>query len=324
MLGDRQPAALGGVGFGAVGVEPLQVVVHHLGQLRVRAGGGDLGQRRVDRRPGRRPARRRRPGAPARVTGAITATCSAVTRPSANAAATAGRCSSARPVRDQPVRGGRDSRPCPRSQDCMRLQPVVLGGLGELGLADACGPAGRPAGSAAPSSRRVRSSTCGPNRRRQVLGGEPVQRGLEVRERVTRTVRTHVRRIAVPGAAAPESPGQRPVHRCADLSTPGFRNRQPPATDGSTCTSAPSRTASRPAREADVVAVDVDVHEPPHLTGLVADPPAPASGARRPGRRAGRRGCRRAGSTARASRRRPARRARPGSSTCTVTAASPP
>ena len=45
--GDGQRAALGGVGFGAVGVEPFQVVVHDLGQLGVRAGGGDLGQRGV-------------------------------------------------------------------------------------------------------------------------------------------------------------------------------------------------------------------------------------------------------------------------------------
>ncbi|WP_348637961.1 hypothetical protein [Blastococcus capsensis] len=42
-----RPPALGGIGFGPVGVQPGQVVGHDLAQLGVRAGGGDLGQRGV-------------------------------------------------------------------------------------------------------------------------------------------------------------------------------------------------------------------------------------------------------------------------------------
>ena len=98
MLGEGQRPALGGVGFGTVGVQPGQVVVHHLAQLGVLAGGRGLGQHpvdlgEVDALLGRRGQVRRA------ATGAITATCSAVICPSANAAATAGRCSTARPVR---------------------------------------------------------------------------------------------------------------------------------------------------------------------------------------------------------------------------------
>ena len=90
-----------------------------------RRAGGWRRRRPARRRPrrGRRPARRRRPGAPSRVTGAITATCSAVTRPAANAAATAGRCSSARPVPTSRCAAAGESRPCPRSQDCMVVSP---------------------------------------------------------------------------------------------------------------------------------------------------------------------------------------------------------
>jgi hypothetical protein len=45
--GEGQRPAFGGVGFGTVGVEPLQVVVHHLGEVGVRPGGGDVGRRGV-------------------------------------------------------------------------------------------------------------------------------------------------------------------------------------------------------------------------------------------------------------------------------------
>jgi hypothetical protein len=48
VLGDRQEPALGGVGFGAVGVQPRQVVVHHLGELMMRLGGRHCGEQPVD------------------------------------------------------------------------------------------------------------------------------------------------------------------------------------------------------------------------------------------------------------------------------------
>jgi hypothetical protein len=46
--GQVQLAALGGVGFGAVLIEPGQVPADHLLELGVRAGGGEPGQHRVD------------------------------------------------------------------------------------------------------------------------------------------------------------------------------------------------------------------------------------------------------------------------------------
>ena len=73
-------------------------MVHDRAQVRVLAGGGGLGQHRVDR--GQIDALRRGGGQVLRrATGASTATCSAVTIPSAHAAATAGSCSRVRPLR---------------------------------------------------------------------------------------------------------------------------------------------------------------------------------------------------------------------------------
>jgi hypothetical protein len=46
--GDRQGPLLGRVGLGAVGVESLQVVVHHLRQLAVRTRRGHPGERGID------------------------------------------------------------------------------------------------------------------------------------------------------------------------------------------------------------------------------------------------------------------------------------
>ena len=81
-----------------------------------------------------------------------------------------------------------------------------------------------------------------------------------------------------PATPAPPSVGSRRSPPSDDDHDPTLdaaaTRRQPPATDGSTCTSAPSRTVvASPPVEPDVVAVDVDVDEPAHLAGLVADPP---------------------------------------------------
>ncbi|HEX2074033.1 MAG TPA: hypothetical protein VHF92_09625 [Geodermatophilus sp.] len=60
-------------------------------------------------------------------TGATTATCSAVTCPRANAADSAGSCSSTRPLRTTCRACEGESRAWPRSQDCMFFSPSCFG-----------------------------------------------------------------------------------------------------------------------------------------------------------------------------------------------------
>ena len=161
-----------------------------------------------------------------RATGAITATASAVTRPAANAAATAGRCSSARPDATSRCAAAADSRPCPRSQDCIVFAP-------SCSEAWVSSPSRTVRASWASSRFFARQQPPRPlehlraEHALQILVGHPVQGVLEVGERVTRTVRTHVRRIPDCTAVAhPESPGQRPVHRSrAALDRPSRRRR---------------------------------------------------------------------------------------------------
>src|SRR4051794_25238925 len=99
---------------------------------------------------------------PGRATGAITAACAAVTVPSPNAAATAGRCSSARPVATSFVAAPPDSRACPHSHDVMLFLP-----------SDSAASASSPCRTVRATSAASRfwacsrspslSSSCGPN-----------------------------------------------------------------------------------------------------------------------------------------------------------------
>ena len=149
-------------------------------------------------RPGRRPARPPRPR-PRRVTGAITATCSAVITPSANAAATAGSCSSARPLRDDLVRRGRREPQVPAQPGPHRLQPVVLRGLPPLGAAHGAGQLGvDPV--PRPHQHVVRSSELGatmPSRSSAARRPAPTQLPHDTSHDFDHTVRSLVARRAV-------------------------------------------------------------------------------------------------------------------------------
>ena len=90
-------------------------------------------------------------------------------------AATAGRCSSARPVRTSWPAAAGDSRGVPAQPGLHGLQPVVLGGLGELALADGAGDCGvEPVLRRAPAAPSGRAPAA-PNIAVEVLGGEAVQ-----------------------------------------------------------------------------------------------------------------------------------------------------
>ena len=168
--------------------------MHHLGQLAVRSGRGHLGQRLVDLaqvdvlRGGGRPvlvAGDRRDdgdlfgGEPA--VGERGRHGRQVFQGPAGADQLPGR------GRGQP---GMPAQPGPHA----RL-PIVLGRLGELALPDGAGDL-RVESVLRPQQLPRAVEHLWPEDRLQVLAGQPVQGGLQIRERVTRTVRTHVRIVA--------------------------------------------------------------------------------------------------------------------------------
>ena len=163
------------------GSQPCQVVVHAPGQL-ARAGGWRRSRpaRASTSPPDRRPAPARRPGARRWLTGAISATCSAV---DATVGERGGRCRQvfqrAAPWRPAGARPAGDSRACPRSQDCMVFCPSCSAASGQLALPARCGRPARRADSATASNRTVRASTCGPNIDFRSSSASAVQRALQ-------------------------------------------------------------------------------------------------------------------------------------------------
>ena len=126
--GDGQRAPLGGVGFGAVGVEPGQVVVPRPGPAR-RAGGWRRPRPASHRsRPGRRPARPRPPRCSGRVTAGDHRDLLGGDQPVGERRGHRGQLLQRPPAPDQPRgRGGREPA-VPAQPGLHRLQPVVLGG----------------------------------------------------------------------------------------------------------------------------------------------------------------------------------------------------
>ena len=124
--GDVQAPVLGRVGFGAVGVQRGQVVVHHLGEAVISLPDRDAASTRsisVRSTPSSAAAAR----LAGVVIGAMIASWSAVIPPATQAAATAGRWGSARPLRTSrpAARGAR--WPCPRSQEAIVFSPSCSG-----------------------------------------------------------------------------------------------------------------------------------------------------------------------------------------------------
>jgi hypothetical protein len=193
MLGHGEPAVLGGVGFSTVGVQIGQVVVHHLRQLLEGPDRGQLGQHPVDRGqvdpgrirrrpvllPGDRRHRRHRLGG----------------NPAGGERRGHRRQVLQRPAGAHDLPGGRRGQPAvPAQPRPHRLLPVVLRSLGEVGDAHGARQLGLdPVGRSHQQRRPVQQLRA--EHALQVLVGHPARGVLEVGDRITRTVRTHVRRI---------------------------------------------------------------------------------------------------------------------------------
>jgi hypothetical protein len=202
--GEGQRPAFGGVGFGTVGVEPLQVVVHHLGEVGVRPGGGDVGQGGIDR--GEVDVLLRG-GGDVLVAGDrgdhgdLVGGEAAVGERGGDRGQVCQRAAVAHHLR----RCGRGESGVAAQPGLHRLQPVVLRRLGEFTLPDRPGDlcldpvlrAQQPAGAV----EHLRAE-----HRLEVRVGQAVQRALQIRERVTRTTRTHVRRITAGGHSSTLKP----------------------------------------------------------------------------------------------------------------------
>ena len=214
VLGHREPPALGGVGLGAVGVQPLQVVVHHLRQL-ARAAGWRR-RRPAPRRPrrGRPRPRRPRPGAPPGDRGDHRHRLGGHPpggerrRPPPAGAPAPGRCATSRcaAAPRQPA--------VPAQPRLHRLRPVVLGRLGQLALPHGAGHLRRPGGSSAVSSRRDRVEHLRAEHARQILGRQAGRgRARDRRAGHPNHPNTCTNNTGDDPRPHPESPGQKPVHR---------------------------------------------------------------------------------------------------------------
>ena len=141
MRGDGQLAALGGVGFGAVGVQPGQVVRHHLHQVLVGLGGGHPGEQGVDRGVvdtlgvGGGPVARGDDGGE-------DLDLLAGHGPGGAAGGHRGQRLEGAPGADQPGRGPRGEPAVPAQPRGHALQPVGFGGLGEFAAAHGAGQLG--------------------------------------------------------------------------------------------------------------------------------------------------------------------------------------
>ena len=232
MFRDRQRPLLGGVGFGAVGVEPVKVVVHHLGQLAVRAGGGRLGQDCVDLVEvdvllygGRAVLRVGDRGDRGDLVGGD---------PAGGEGGSHRRQVLQRPAgADQSVRGGRGQPAVTAEPGLHRREPVVLGGLGELSLPDRAGPA-PPAGSARAAAARSGPAPGGRASPRGPRGPAGPGRLRDPRARHPNGPNTCTNDSRSDNALRPESPGQRLVNgSMVSRRTWSARVRRPPAADGS-------------------------------------------------------------------------------------------